>query len=72
METYQKRFGNCKNIPDSDNKSSFKSNFFQQDIGEKLFSQPDEELEEFDFKSYIGKDLQYPFSLNPKVAFPRD
>jgi hypothetical protein len=72
MEAYQKRFGNSKNIPDSDNKSSFKSYSFQQDIGEKLFSQPDGEPEEFDFKSYIGKDLQYPFSLNPKVAFPRD
>ena len=45
METYQKRFGNSKNIPDSDNKSSFKNYSFQQDIGEKMFSQPDEELE---------------------------
>jgi hypothetical protein len=50
MEAYQKRFGNSKNIPDSDNKSSFKSYSFQQDIGEKLFSQPDGEPEEFDFK----------------------
>ena len=72
METYQKRFGNSKNIPDSENKSSFKSHSYQPDIGDKLFSQPDEQPEEFDFKSYIHQDLRYPFSLNPKVAFPRD
>jgi hypothetical protein len=71
METYPKKFGSTKNIPESEVKYAHKLHSSSQYAEEKPFSEPYEPQEEFDYMSLMQFKSKYPFSMNPNVVFPR-